>query len=263
MTGFEQGFADTERAAALTIKSAADVTRAAKKLERYAKTGRINAMRQAQAELDEAMKVLRQEVANTAEAWPFLPNEEEAYLKERFSAELRQVAASQGLEIHERDEQLIAYPAIVRVAPDRRAVRIDRKQESAIRPTYLAAALRANQQKPARFNGRSFLEAVYKAYKILVGSQEPLRRLDAGRLPAVPLAKIYESLTLMPGSGRDYSRADFARDLYRLDTDGPKATRERAQLHFHSGRQSNIAFVAPGGRLITYHSIAFSEVDDG
>ena len=34
MAGFEQGFADTERAATLTAKSAGDVARAAKALER-------------------------------------------------------------------------------------------------------------------------------------------------------------------------------------------------------------------------------------
>ena len=188
---------------------------------------------------------------------------EESYLKEHFSSELRQVAASQGMEIHERDEQLIAHPSIVRVAPDRRAVRIDRKQVSAIRPTYLAALLRANQQKPARFNGGNFIEAIYNAYTMLTGGRSPLRRLEGGQSPAIPLARIYELLTVMPGASREYSRTDFARDLYRLDTNGPKTTRAGARLHFHSGRQSNIAFVAPDGHLITYHNVAFAEVNSG
>jgi hypothetical protein len=220
-------------------------------------------MRRAQLELNGAMKVLQQEIANAASAWPFQPDDEEAYLKEHFSAELRQVAAARGLEIHERDEQLIAHPSIVRVAPDRRAVRIDRKQVSTIRPTHLAALLQANQQKPTRSNGRNFIEAIHTAYTMLIGGQSPLRPPEGGQSTAVPLARIYELLTVMPGASREYSRTDFARDLYRLDVEGPKATRNGAQLHFHSGRQSNIAFVAPDGHLLTYHNVAFSEVSNG
>ena len=263
MTGFEQAFADAEHAAASTVQAAGAVTKSARALERAAKTGSINAMRRAQSDLVAALNLLSQEVKTASNAWPFQPDDEEAYMRSNFADELRHVADTAGLTIHHRDGRLIAHPSIVNILPANRAVRIDRKQVSTIRPTHLATLLRANQQKPARFNGRSFLEAVHRAYMMLVGSQDPLRRLDAGRLPAVPLANIYESLTLMPGSGRDYSRTDFARDLYRLDTDGPKATSGGAHLHFHSGRQSRIAFVGSDGHLITYHSIAFSEVDDG
>ena len=263
MTGFEQGFADTERAAASAVKLASDVSRAARGLERAAKTGSINAMRRSQSDLATALRALAQEVDNAAQAWPFRPEEEETYLQDHFAVELRQIAASQGLEIHERDGQLIAHPSIVKVAPDRRAVRIDRKQVSAIRPTYLAALLRVNQQKPARFNGRNFLEAIHTAYIMLIGGQSPLRRLGDGQPPTIPLARIYELITVMPGSSREYSRTDFARDLYRLDTDGPKTTRTGDRLHFHSGRQSSIAFVAPDGHLITYHNVAFSEAKNG
>ena len=263
MVGFEQGFADTESAAATTAKSAAEVAKSARALERAAKTGSINAIRKAQGELEAAVRVLTQEVANAVDAWPFQPDDEEAYLREHFAGELRQIAAAQNLDIHQRDEQLIAHPSIVRVLSDRRAVRIDRKQVSAIRPTYLAALLRANQQKPARFNGRNFIESLYTAYTMLVGGQSPLRRPEGGLSPPIPLARIYELLTVMPGASREYSRTDFARDLYRLDMEGPKATRSGAELHFHSGRQSNISFVAPDGHLLTYHNVAFSDVNSG
>ncbi len=263
MIEFEQAFADTEKAASSTVKSASDVAKLARGLEKAAKTGNINALKRARAELNAALSVLAQEVANATQAWPYQPDDEETYVKEHFAEELRKVAAAQGLEIHRRDEQLIAHPSIVRVLPAARAVRIDRKQVSTIRPSHLTGLLQANQRKPARFNGRRFLEAVHKAYRMLLGSQEPLRRLEAGRLPPVPLANIYEALTLMPGLEQEYSRTEFAQALYRLDVDGPHETRSGAQLNFHSGRQSAIAFVAPDGHIITYHSIAFSEVGNG
>ncbi len=263
MTGFEQGFADTEQAAASTVKSAGAAVRAARALERAAKTGSINAIRRSQSDLDSALRALMQEVKNATQAWPFQPEEEISYLQEHFAAELRQVAAGNGLDIHERDRQLIAHPSIVSVLPASRAVRVDRKQVSTIRPSHLVSRLLSNQNKPARHNSGAFLEAVYAAYKMRTDHQLREGRSPSGVGPAVPLSAIYEALTLMPGTGREYSRTDFARDLYRLDTEGPKVTRNRKQLHFHSGRQSTIAFVAPDGHLLTYHNIAFSEVRDG
>jgi hypothetical protein len=263
MVGFEQGFADTERAAVAASKSAAAVAKSARALERAAKTGNLNAIRRVQADLNAALSALTQEVENTAQAWPFQPGEEEAYLKDHFAAELQQIANGRGLDIQERDERLIAHPSILRVLPANRAVRIDRKQVSTIRPGYLVNLLRENQKKPARFNGSAFLEAVYKAYRMRAGGHFPDKELGSDQSPVVPLVAIYEALTLLPGTGRDYSRTEFALNLYRLDTDGPKATRSGARLHLHGGRQSPISLVAPDGHLLTYHNIAFSEVGNG
>ena len=261
MSGFEQGFADAERAAALTAKSALDVAKSARQLEKAAKTGSINALRKAQADLDAALGILRQEVANAGSAWPFRPEEEEVYLKDHYAAELKEVAANQGLQIFERDERLIAHPSILRVLPttrDTRAVQLDKKQISTIRPSYLATLLVANQKKPARFNTGNFLNSIYAAYSKLVRNRTPQSLTRENRGPTVPLSEIYELFTIAPGSGRDYSKTDFARDLYRLDTDGPRETRNGARLYFHSGRQSSISFVGPDGHIITYHGIEFS-----
>ena len=263
MAGFEQGFADTERAAASTVKSAGDVSRAARALERAAKTGSINAMRRAQAELHTAISALNQEAANAGNCWPFQPDDEEGYLREHFSEELRAESQARGLRIHQRDEQLIASPSIIRVLPAARAVRIDQKQVSTIRPSHLAGLLRASQEKPARFNGRNFIEALHSAYTILISGQLPQQRLEGSQFPAIPLARVYELITVMPGASREYSRTDFARDLYRLDTDGPKTTRRGNRLQFHSGRQSSIAFVDRDGRTITYYNVAFTEAGNG
>ena len=261
MPEFERGFADTERAAAATAKSASDVAKVARQLEKAAKTGSINAMRKAQADLNSALGALRQEVANAGDAWPFRPEEEETYLRDHYVSELRKVAGNQGLQIFERDERLIAHPSILRVLPttrDTRAVQLDKKQISTIRPSYLATLLVANQKKPARFNTGDFLNSVYAAYNKLVRNPTSQSLTEEGRGPTVPLSEIYDLFTIAPGSGRDYSRTDFARDLYRLDTEGPKVTRSGVRIYFHSGRQSAISFVGPDGHIITYHGIEFS-----
>ena len=140
-----------------------------------------------------------------------------------------------------------------------RSVRIDKKQVSTIRPSHLVSLLLKNQDKPARFNSRTFLESLHSAYKMLARGRSTTGQPERAPAPAVPLANIYEAFTLMPGQSREYSRTDFARDLYRLDTDGPKETRSGEQLHFHTGRQSNITFVAPDGRPLTYYNVVFTE----
>ena len=263
MIGFEQGFDDTENAARSIAGSAANVAKSAKALERAAKIGNISAVRRAQTELASALSALSQEGQNAANAWPFQPDEEQSYLKDHFAGELRQVAATQGLDMHEHDERLIAHPSILRVLPSSRAVRIDRKQASTIRPSYLVSELLKKQKTAARSGGRSILEAMYKAYQMLVGGLSPLNRLEADLPQAVPLSRIYDALTLMPGTGRDYSRTEFALDLYGLETEGPRETRSGAQVHFYGGRQSNIALVAPDGKIITYYNVAFTEAGNG
>ena len=146
MVSFEQAFSDMEKAAASTVKSAADLTKLARALEKAAKDGNIAAAKRAQNSMSEALSALRQEVANSVESWPFGDDEEQQYLNDGYGQELRTVAAEKGLEIYERDGRMIAHPSIVRVLPGSRAVRIDRRRVSTIRPTRLTDILLANQR---------------------------------------------------------------------------------------------------------------------
>ena len=142
MVSFEQAFSDMEKSAASTVKSAADLTKLARALEKAAKDGNIAAAKRAQHSMSEALNALRQEVRQlSVESWPFGDEEEQQYLNDGYGQELRTVAAERGLEIYERDGRMIAHPSIVRVLPGSRAVRIDRKQVSTIRPTRLTDIL--------------------------------------------------------------------------------------------------------------------------
>ena len=93
MASFEQAFSDMERAAASTAKSATDLTKLARALEKAAKDGNIAAAKRAQRSMNEALNALRQEVANSVESWPFGEDEEQQYLNEDYGQELRAVAA--------------------------------------------------------------------------------------------------------------------------------------------------------------------------
>lgn len=157
MISFEQAFTDMEKLPASTVKSAAEVSKHARALEKAAKEGNITAAKRAQQGMNEALNALRQEDANSIESWPFGAEEEQQYLNESYSQELRAVAAGKGLDIYERDGRMIAHPSVVRVLPGQRAVTIDRKQVSTIRPSRLIDILLENQRRGHAFGLRGSL----------------------------------------------------------------------------------------------------------
>ncbi len=262
MDSFEQAFSDTERAAISTQKSATALVNLAKQLQKAAKEGNITAIKRLQDRFNSDLDVLRQEVANAVKTWPFKDEEEEKYLSGEYTEELRSAAEEKGLAVHERDGRLISHPSIVRVLPSDRAVRIDRKQTSNIRPSHLVDLLLANQKKPARYPSARFLEALYNVYSDIVKESSSDRMLkDSGQV--VSLERIYKLFTSLPGSQSEYNQTDFARDLYVLDANGPKHTRKGATVDFPSSTGARRArglfeFVGPDGRSVAYYGIRFT-----
>ena len=263
MDTFEQAFSATEKAADSTRKSAAGLVSQLKALQKAAQTGNIAAMKRAQDRLRAALSALRQEVANASASWSFQDEDEEEYLKTQYSAELRQTAQEKGLDIHERDGRLVAHPSMVRVLPGERAVRIDRKQTSDIRPSHLVGLLLKNQKKPVRHQLGAFLEAIYNVYKDHVRDENGGRMMKGGG-SVVQLEMIYTRLTYLPGSSREYDRSDFARAVYNLDASGVKKTRSGATVSFpaSTGTRSPrglFSFVGPDGQDVQYYGIRFTE----
>ncbi len=264
VAGFEQAFGDVERTSDSALRSAAGLTRLVKAMQKAAREGNIARLKRTRGELDAALGVLREAVANAGSSWPFREDDEERYLEDHYAAELRATAEGMGLAMHERDGKLISSPSIVQILPGERAVRIDGRKAPALRPSHLARLLRENQRKRSRYSSDRFLESLHTAYSELI-RDESSRRLVPGDGPVVPLARIYKLLTLLPGAGRVYGRTEFARDLYVLDFGGPERTRKGAAVSFPSStgtRQSGsglFTFVAPDGQEIRYYGIKFTE----
>ncbi len=263
MDSFEQAFSDTERAATSTLQSAAGLVSLAKQLQKAAKEGNIAAIKRAQNRLNTDLDALRQEVANAVETWPFRDEDEEQYLNNQYAAELLRVASERGLEIHERDGRLISHPSMVRILAGERAVRIDRKKTTTIRPSYLAEFLLVNQKKPGRYQSGAFLESLYNVYSDIV-KEESSNRLVEGGGRVVPLDRIYRLLTSLPGISREYDRTDFAMDLYNLDSSGLRRTRSGASVSFPASTGTRrprglFSFVGPDGRDVEYYGVRFTE----
>ena len=261
---FEQVFRDTEQAADSTRESSRRLGLQAGTLARAAKTGNVAAIRRAQDRLRDALDELRQEVANASSSWTLAPESEEQYLADGYAEELINAASEIKLDIYERDGNLISYPSIVRILPGERAVRVDRKKESNIRPSHLAGLLLKNQQKSSSFSSARFLESLYGVYSDIV-SGESSDRMVGGSRRVVPLARIYSLLTSLPGSNREYDRTDFGRDIYILESEGPLSTRRGAVVSFPSStgtrRRSRdlFSFIGPDGQGVEYYGIRFTE----
>lgn len=259
----EEAFCAAEAAGESTRKAAMAVVGKARAMAKAAKTGHIAALKRAQEDLRRELDALAQEVANAREAWPLSEEREVEYLAEGYAQELQAAAAKVGLAVYERDAHLIAYPSLVRILATDRAVRVDRKRVPTIRPSYLADLLLKNQQKSSGFPPARFLETLYLVYQDLLREANPAL-LASG--PVMPLARIYRLVTALPGGGRDYDRSDFARDIYTLDSEGPRTTRRGKVVSFPAStgtrRRSKsdlFSFVGPNGENVEYYGIKFSD----
>ena len=81
--------------------------------------------------------------------------------------------------------------------------------------------------------------------------------------PIVQLVEIYNLLTLLPGQAKEYSRQEFARDLYLLDQSGVTTVRTGAVVSLHAARGNEAAskvfpIITKDGQAKTYYGISFT-----
>jgi hypothetical protein len=255
MTSFEQGFAEVERAADLAVGSTTRLLAVAKQLQKAAKNGDLLLTERLTERIATLGDAVREELGTARTAWPFGMEEEEEYLRTSYEAELLAAAADAGLNLKVQDGRLVCSPSIVRLDPAQRAVRIDRRKVTSLRPSALVAELKANQARKPRFRPQQFIESLYKAYRLL-GGREADRTV-------VPLRRVYDAFTLLPGSARDYDLGDFARDVYLLDRSGVNVTASGAEMDFPTGAGANaanvVSFVTEHGDQRIYYRLRFLE----
>ena len=232
--------------------------RSARALGRAAKAGRIGNLRKARERLSEESDAARDAASIATAAWPFSSEEETAYLKDAYEQELIDEGRYIGLQVHRHETLLVASPRIIRILPDRCAVRVDRKQLLAIRPSQLARTLKSEQTAKPRFTSKQFLESLWEAYRDGVE-----KGMEIYGTP-MRLSDIYRRLTRLPGVKREYSLTDFCRDLYLLDRSGLQETRQGVAFSFSAstGTRSTshrLEFVDPDGYTVTYYAISFME----
>jgi hypothetical protein len=225
-----------------------------KKLRGAAQTGDLR-------EIDKSLGEVKQvapQMSEVAEALEF-NFDDSGYFPDTYLRELEDAAKAQGMTVFARDAKLYCYPLLVRVKTAERAVQIGKKVERGIRPSALAGKLQLLQSKPTRFKPAEFLALLHRAY---------LHCASAKETPVLTLLEIYDVLTLMPGTAKDYTKDDFAGDLYLLDSSGVATLPDGTGFRFSAStgtRNASATFVciARDGSEKRYYGISFGKAVPG
>ena len=250
----EDAFARAEADADAAIKAATSVLSTLKRYRSAARQGKIRDIRTTGEAARQGIGALDAQVAELAESWTF---DDESYLQSGgYTAEVIDRAAREGLQISELDGRLYCYPALVRILPGERAVSIDKAKERRLRPSVLVAHLKDIQKRPARFRSGEFLESLYRAYEVAITQK------NRSKGAVIALGELYELLTMLPGQSREYTKAEFARDIYLLDQSGQTATKDGSHIEFHAGAGAKVprgalSVVTQRGEEKKYHGISF------
>lgn len=255
----EAMLADVERQAEAVLKTAGAATTQLRKARAAAKTGQLRDLRKALA----AATSLAVALAESMDALHGgLDLDEQEYLASgEYTKELLQAAADAGLAIFEEDDRLMCYPSLLRVLAADGAVEVDKVRERRIRPSVLVGLLAATQERAPRFKPESFLDSLRGAYELTVAG--------SGKNPdsVVRLVDVWSVLTLLPGQSREYSKQEFARDLYLLDQSGVTSTARssrRLRWSASTGTKSSgvLTTVARSGQQQRYWGVSFSLAEE-
>ena len=241
------------------LESTRDLSASAKKLLAIAKEGRIRDFRAVSGSLAASAKRFSEQAAEIASTAAIDP--QAALSASSFVQELLSAARAEGLTLHAEGPLLYCFPHVVRILPAEGAVTVGGKREYRVRPKALVRLLRGEQQKPVRFKPPQFLQLLYSAYLLAVPSEA------RGELSGfvVPLSRIYEILTLFPGTSKEYGLADFSRDVYLLDKSGVSKTKDGATVTFPAStgtRTSHpeLRVVTETGAETRYYGINFQKI---
>lgn len=255
----EKALAKTQADVEATLKTAGSVVNSLKKFRSNIQTGNLRDLKKTIDSAEQAIAALKQQFSNTKEGWDF---DSENYVASRtFTEEILEMSKSLGVKMFEQDERLYCYPFLIRILPNDLAVQIDKQKERRLRPSILVGHIRTLQNKPVRFKPDAFLESLYLAYETLIKSRG---KDQVGKGHVIKLLDIYNLLTLLPGQSKDYSRQEFARDIYLLDQSGKTATKNGLFVSFpaSTGTRSatgTIRVITQDGHDKPYYGISFSE----
>lgn len=246
-----------------TLKSANAVVSLLKKWRVAARCGDLKEIKKEVDLIEQAINALRQQFVNTKEGWDL---DEESYLsKGAFMKELLQMGGEAGLPVFEQDDKLFCYPVLLKVLPQERSVLIDKVRERKIRPSFLINLLMKLQTKPVRFKPDIFLEALFESYSKVLAIREGNQTISG---QVIPLIEIYDLFTLLPGHARDYTKQEFARDLYLLDQSGVTKTKDEYFVSFPASTATKsasktIVIVTRQGQEKKYYGISFGREGQG
>lgn len=247
---FEQSLETLQTQVEASLGSANALLKRLKKLRGAAQSGDLREIGKSLGEIKQHTPL----VAEQAESLVF-EFDDDAYFPDAFLRDLEAAATARGMTVFARDGKLYCYPLLVRVKPADRTVQIGKKAERGVRPSALALKLQQLQTKPTRFKPAEFLALLHRAYTHCTGAKGS---------EVLTLAEIYDVLTLMPGTAKDYTKDDFAGDLYLLDSSGVTKLPNGASFKFSASTgtrnaASTFVCIARDGSEKRYYGIGFGK----
>ena len=253
-TTLEGALQSVERDADSAIKALGAALKAAKRAKAAAASGLVR-------ELQQAMEVtvgLADQASGTAQdlrqGWRF--DVSEWFSSGDYAKELLAAAAEAGVQAYESDDRILCYPVVVQVSAADAALLIDKKKDRRTRPSVVVGYLAALQERPPKFKPDAFIETLAAAYDLVIASKH-LR-------PGAParLVDVHNVLTLLPGAARDYTRQEFARDLYLVDQSGQVDTKDGRRMSLPASAMTRsgavIRTVTRSGQVKIYAGLAFT-----
>lgn len=251
----ERALRAVEADADAALKALAATVRAAKRARGAAMTGQVRDLQQAMDSAVDLARQATQAVETLRGGWTF---DVAGWLASGgYAKELLATAAEAGVKAYESDDRILCYPAVVQVSASDATVAVDKKKDRRIRPTVVVRALGTLQQRPPTFKAEAFIESLAAAYQLVVAD----KRLRPGA-PA-RLVDVHKVLTLLPGASRDYTRQEFARDLYLLDQSGRVDTKDGLRMTLPASAMTRgsgvLTTVTRSGQTKLYVGVAFAE----
>ncbi len=253
LTALDTHLSEAERRAAALLK-------ATRRLRRAAKEGAVASLPAAIAAAEEEAARIGRPFADAAAALGY--DVAEAFASGAWLDELAAAARAAGVVLVRRDGRVTAFPVALRLDGRAQGVRVGRRLERRIRPSFLTAQLRALQQRPERFNARQFLDRLFQLYESKARAEDPSwRPTRPGQGPLVPLAELHDDLTVLPAAAADYPQEEFVADLLRLDRqpDAIGSQGHRFELGGSTGRKGGkrLSVFDEAGEQHDYYAIRF------
>jgi hypothetical protein len=237
LAALDAHLADAEKQAAALLKTV-------RRLRRAAKEGAMASLPAAIATAQTDAGRTSEPLAAAAAALDY--DVAAAFASGAWLDELAAAAKAAGVVLVRRDGRVTAYPVALRLDGRAQGLRIGRKLEKRIRPSFVATQLKALQQRPDRFNARQFLDRLSLLYDSKARAEDsawPPKK--SGQGPLISLADLHDLLTVLPAAGADYPQEEFVADLLRLDRrpDATDSHGRRFELSGSTGRK--------GGKRLT------------
>jgi len=232
-----------------------------RRLRRAAQEGTLAGLAEAIAALAEATAQAADPIRRGAAAFDY--DVAAAFADGAYVEELAQTAQREGLTLVRRDGRIVAYPVALRLDARAQGVRLGRRLERRIRPSFLVGQLKALQARPGRFNAAAFLERLLGPYALLAAREQPGWRADRAEAgPLIALADLHAALTFLPAAAADYPLEEFTCDLLRLDREPAARTRRghRFELGGSTGKKGakRLTLFDEQGAQHDYYAIRFT-----